>query len=85
MEESCRVNFGVTFQLTEKILVNGKNTHPVFNWLKDHLKGKRGKRIQWNFTKFLVTREGIPFRRYEPSTRPSEFEEDIRNLLKAKE
>jgi glutathione peroxidase len=81
MEESCQINFGVTFQLTEKIRVNGKQTHPVFKYLKDHLPGKRGKRIQWNFTKFLITEEGLPFKRYEPRVKPTSMEKDILELL----
>ena len=55
VEESCKVNFGVTFQLTGKIKVNGKDTHPVFRYLKGRLKGRFGKRIKWNFTKFLLS------------------------------
>jgi glutathione peroxidase len=81
VEESCRINFGVTFQLTEKIKVNGKNTHPVFRYLKDELKGQFGKRIKWNFTKFLITPEGKPYRRYAPVVKPAELENDIRKLL----
>lgn len=81
MEQSCELNFGVTFQLTEKILVNGKDTHPVFVYLKDQLPGKLGKRIKWNFTKFLITPEGIPFKRYAPTVKPASMEEDIRGIL----
>lgn len=81
MEESCQINFGVTFQLTEKIKVNGNKTHPVFKYLKDQLPGKRGKRIQWNFTKFLITAEGVPYRRYEPRVQPPSMEKDILALL----
>jgi glutathione peroxidase len=81
METQCSINFGVTFQLTEKIRVNGKKTHPVFQYLKDRLPRKVGKRITWNFTKFLITREGEPYRRYAPKTRPVELEADIKTLL----
>jgi glutathione peroxidase len=81
MEQSCEVNFGVTFQLTEKIRVNGKDTHPIFGYLKDQLPGKLGKRIKWNFTKFLITPEGTPFRRYAPTFKPASMEEDIRGIL----
>lgn len=79
--EACRVNFGVTFQLTEKIDVNGKNTHPIFKYLKENLKGTLGKKIKWNFTKFLITTEGKPFKRYAPTTKPKQLEEDIKQLL----
>lgn len=81
MEQSCQVNFGVTFQLTEKIAVNGRKTHPVFRYLKDQLPGKPGKRIKWNFTKFLITPDGRPFKRYEPTVKPASMEEDILSLL----
>ncbi len=77
MEQSCEVNFGVTFQLTEKISVNGKETHPVFRYLKDQLPGRLGKKIKWNFTKFLITPEGLPFKRYSPTTKPELMEKDI--------
>lgn len=81
MEKSCEINFGVTFQLTEKIDVNGEQTHPVFKYLKDALPGKWGKKIKWNFTKFLVTPEGKPFKRYGPAVKPGKIEKDIRALL----
>ena len=81
MEQSCEEIFGVTFQLTEKIRVNGKDTHPIFAYLKDQLPGKLGKRIKWNFTKFLITSEGIPFKRYAPTIKPASMEEDIRGIL----
>jgi glutathione peroxidase len=81
MEQYCESNFGVTFQLTEKIMVNGKHTHPIFKYLKDQLPGKLGKRIKWNFTKFLITAEGKPFKRYAPTVRPGSIENDIQTLL----
>jgi glutathione peroxidase len=81
MEDQCEVNFGVTFQLTEKIKVKGKETHPVFKYLKDNLRGKFGKKIKWNFTKFLITPDGKPYKRYAPTTRPKFIEKDILPLL----
>jgi glutathione peroxidase len=81
MEESCMINFGVTFQLAEKIKVNGAQTHPVFAYLKDRLPGKLGKRITWNFTKFLISPDGIPYKRYDPRVRPADLEKDIQVLL----
>lgn len=81
MEQSCEINFGVTFQLTEKIRVNGRQTHPVFTYLKEKLPGKAGKRIKWNFTKFLVTSQGLPYKRYAPRVRPQAIEKDILVLL----
>jgi glutathione peroxidase len=81
MEQSCELNFGVTFQLTEKINVNGNKTHPLFSYLKDQLHGKLGKRIKWNFTKFLISPEGIPYKRYAPTVKPKSIEQDIVNML----
>lgn len=81
MEESCRINHGVTFQLTEKIDVNGKDTHPIFKYLKDELGGFLGSKIKWNFTKFLITAEGKPFKRYAPTTKPIKIEKDIQKLI----
>ncbi len=77
MEQSCEINFGVTFQLTEKILVNGDKTDPIFRFLKDQLPGKLGKRIKWNFTKFLISPEGLPVKRYAPTVKPGSIEQDI--------
>ena len=81
MEQSCELNFGVTFQLTEKISVNGKETHPIFRYLKDQLPGKLGKKIKWNFTKFLITPEGLPFKRFAPTTKPDLMEKDILAII----
>jgi glutathione peroxidase len=81
MEQRCEEDFGVTFRLTEKILVNGKETHPIFGYLKDQLPGKLGRRIKWNFTKFLITPDGIPYKRFAPTTKPGSLEEDIISIL----
>ena len=82
MVKVCLINFGVTFLLSEIIDVNGGNTHPLFVFLKEALPGGiLGSSIKWNFTKFLITREGVPFRRYEPTTRPVDMENDIISLL----
>lgn len=82
MAEACRINHGVTFQLTEKIDVNGINTDPVFTFLKDELGGFLSKKIKWNFTKFLITADGKPYKRYAPTTKPSKIEKDIIKLIK---
>lgn len=78
---ACELNFGVSFQLTEKIRVNGENTHPIFNYLKDEHSGTFGKKIKWNFTKFLINKEGKAFKRYAPATKPKKLEKDIQKLL----
>ncbi|MBN2281632.1 MAG: glutathione peroxidase [Candidatus Marinimicrobia bacterium] len=81
VEQTCKINFGVTFQLSEKIDVNGANTHPLFVYLKQNLKGIFGSKIKWNFTKFLITPEGRPFKRYAPTVKPEKIEKDIQKLL----
>jgi glutathione peroxidase len=79
--EACKINHGVTFQLTEKVDVNGKNTHPVFEYLKKEQGGFLGSKIKWNFTKFLVSKEGKVVERYAPTTTPSKIESDIKKAL----
>lgn len=81
MIEQCQINHGVTFQLTEKIDVNGKNTHPLFVYLKDQLGSVLGDKIKWNFTKFLIDRNGTPYKRYAPTTEPASIEADIKKLI----
>lgn len=82
LEEVCKVNHGVSFQLTEKCDVNGSNTHPVFKYLKSELGGLFGSKIKWNFTKFLVGKDGRPYKRYSPVTKPEAIEKDIQKMLK---
>ena len=84
MVEYCQINHGVSFQLTEKIEVNGRNTHPIYKYLKKRLSGLIGKKIKWNFTKFLITPEGEPFKRYGPTTVPKKLEDDIKEVLGVK-
>lgn len=79
--EFCRLNYGVTFQMFQKIDVNGKNTHPLFVYLKKEAKGSLGEKIKWNFTKFLIDREGNVVKRFAPATSPVKMEEEVRNLL----
>lgn len=81
MVEACQINFGVTFQLSEKINVNGSNTHPIFKFLKSKSKSLLGSRIKWNFTKFLISPDGKIIKRYAPSTTPGSIEDDILKLL----
>jgi len=72
---------GATFKLFDKVDVNGKNTHPLFLFLRKELKGTLGSSIKWNFTKFLCDRSGKPVKRYGPPTKPLSFEQDIAGLL----
>lgn len=78
----CEKNYGVSFPLFAKIDVNGENAHPLFEHLKNEAPGLLGsKAIKWNFTKFLVKKDGTVFKRYAPQTTPKELEDDIRQLL----
>jgi glutathione peroxidase len=80
----CEKNYGVKFPMFEKVDVNGDGAHPLFNWLKDQAPGLLGtKDIKWNFTKFLVGRDGKVVDRYAPTTRPDAIAGDIEKLLKA--
>lgn len=81
IELHCQTNFGVNFQLTEIIKVNGKHAHPVFRYLKRELKGFLIPMIKWNFTKFLIDSNGVPHKRYSPTTRPEKLKADIERLL----
>lgn len=78
----CDLNFNISFPLMEKIEVNGPNSHPLFNFLKEHAPGIFGtKGIKWNFTKFLVNRDGTIIKRYSPKTKPEEITADIKQML----
>lgn len=77
----CLVNYGVSFQVFDKVAVNGAQAHPVFRFLKRQLPGVLGGRIKWNFTKFLLDRNGVPVKRFAPMTKPEKIEQDILNLL----
>lgn len=79
--EDCVVNYGVTFPMFSKVDVNGEDAHPLFKYLKKEQGGLLGSKIKWNFTKFLLNREGKPVKRYAPITKPENIEEDIKRLL----
>ena len=82
IKEFCSLTYGVEFEMFSKIDVNGENTHPLYKLLKESSKGVLGtEAIKWNFTKFLVDKNGKVVKRYAPSTKPSEIENDILNLL----
>lgn len=76
----CELNFGVSFPQFSKIDVNGPNEDPLYTYLKSE-KGGLGSAIKWNFTKFLVDRNGNVFKRYAPVTTPESIEKDIVKLL----
>jgi glutathione peroxidase len=77
----CQINYGVTFPIFEKINVNGKDAAPLYQYLKKQKRGALGSRIQWNFTKFLVDRQGNVVGRYAPDVKPEELKPDIEKLL----
>ncbi|HGG8852471.1 TPA: glutathione peroxidase [Enterobacter roggenkampii] len=71
---TCYINYGVSFPMFEKVEVNGAAAHAIFRFLKDELPGVLGGRIKWNFTKFLVGRDGKPLKRFAPMTAPKKME-----------
>ena len=78
----CELNFGVTFPLMHKIDVNGDRAHPLYRWLTAEAPGVLGtKSIKWNFTKFLVGRDGQVIRRYAPQDKPEKLAADIQAAL----
>ncbi len=78
----CDLRFNVTFPLFEKIDVNGDNAHPLYQYLKTALPGALGtKKIKWNFTKFLIDRNGAPVKRYGPPVKPDAIEKDVVELI----
>lgn len=74
ISEGCLINYGVTFPMFSKVDVNGEDAHPIYKYLKDELKGTLGKKVQWNFTKFLIDTHGNPVKRFAPSTKPEKIE-----------
>lgn len=77
----CEKNFGVTFPLFTKIEVNGKDTHPLYQWLKSEKGGLMGEKIRWNFTKYLLGKDGQVIGRYSPTTKPEKIVGDIEKAL----
>ena len=84
IRQFCSVNYGVTFDMFDKIKVNGPDTHPLYRYLKSSVPGFMGtKAIEWNFTKFLVDREGHVRERYGSKVEPEAIAADIEDLLEA--
>ena len=77
----CQKNYGVSFLMMEKIDVNGDNEHPLYTWLKKQEGGFLTDGIKWNFTKFLINRQGEVVDRYAPTTKPKAIESEIVKLL----
>lgn len=81
IQEFCQINYGVSFPMFAKIDVNGKNTHPVFRYLRTELGGLLGSQIKWNFTKFVIDKNGKPQKRFAPTTKPESMENYLKKLL----
>ncbi|MGC8119218.1 glutathione peroxidase [Marinobacter sp. VGCF2001] len=82
ISQFCSLNYGVSFPMFAKIDVNGDGTHPLFRFLKREARGLMGsEKVKWNFTKFLVNREGQVVRRYAPTAKPEDIRADIEKLL----
>ncbi|MBO4539769.1 MAG: glutathione peroxidase [Clostridia bacterium] len=77
----CQARFGITFRQFAKIKVNGEGEEPLYTYLKEQRSGALGKKIKWNFTKFLVARDGTVVARYAPTTTPEKIDEDVAKLL----
>lgn len=77
-EQYCKTHFGVTFPMTKRVTVNGEDEDPLYTYLKEQTDGTD---IAWNYTKFLIDREGQVIGRYEPKTTPDEFSDDIREAV----
>ena len=81
ISEACKLNYGTTFPILSKIDVNGSTSIPLYRYLKKQKWWLLGNAIKWNFTKFLIWKDGEVVKRYAPTTTPSEMEDDIKKLL----
>ena len=80
--EFCQRNYGVSFQMFSKIDVNGDDAHPLFKWLREQKSGLLGNKIKWNFSQFLIGKDGDVIDRYAPTTAPEKLGDDIEKALK---
>ena len=81
VQEFCQLNYGLSFPVMGKIEVNGAGRHPLYAYLTSHAKGLITESIKWNFTKFLVDRQGQVVQRFAPITKPADIAADIEKLL----
>jgi glutathione peroxidase len=82
--EFCQVNYGVSFPMMSKVDVNGPSAHPLYKWLSAEAPGLLGsKSIKWNFTKFLVGKDGQVIKRYAPTDKPADLAKDVEAALSA--
>jgi len=80
-EQACRMSYGVTFPMHEIVKINGKEAHPLFDYLTSNTKGVLSSSIKWNFTKFLIDKNGNIVRRFGPTEKPENLEDDIKRVL----
>jgi glutathione peroxidase len=80
----CVARFGISFPQFDKVDVNGDNADPLFAYLRHELPGILGSDIKWNFTKFLIDRNGLPARRFAPQTEPAALHDDVEEFLAQK-
>lgn len=83
IQQFCQLNYGVTFPVFSKIEVNGDEAHGLYQYLTEQKPGPKGPEIQWNFTKFLIDRNGKVLERFEPAVKPEELASIIEEQLKA--
>ena len=83
ISEGCLINYGVSFPMFSKIDVNGPSADPIYKYLKSELPGFPGNEIKWNFGKFMLDRNGKPYKRFSPFTKPEKLRKDIEKLLSA--
>lgn len=81
IHDFCTLNYGIKFPQFAKVKVNGKDAAPLYQFLKEQQPGEGKGRIKWNFTKFLIDREGNVVKRFEPNVEPASLEDDIKALL----
>ena len=82
IQEFCTLNYGINFPIFEKVDVKGEDAHPLFKYLTSEKKGLLGSEsIKWNFTKFLINKEGKPIARFAPNTTPEKISKEIETLL----
>ncbi|MCW2759088.1 MAG: glutathione peroxidase [Nocardioidaceae bacterium] len=77
----CEKNYGVTFPMFEKVDVNGDDAHPLYQWLRSEKSGMLGDKIKWNFTQFLIGKDGQVIKRYGSTTKPEKIVGDIEKAL----
>ena len=81
IQEGCMINYGVTFQMFDKVDVNGDDAHPLYKFLKSQKKGLLGSNIKWNFTKFLIDQHGNVVKRFASTKKPESIEKYIVDLI----